>query len=176
MQRIDPQTAGARKVDCAEWFSRIVRALVNEMVARDPTDGTLERARNQLMIATREVPTRVIETAGPYLYRYREIILSPDPLAAERHLRSQSYQNEFDAAGPSENKDTSQYIMQRLRNWWHDRSEAEFMVFYPSLQEMTRVYLEYLLLTKGVAPRPRERPELKILDKRVREQVRRPAA
>ena len=177
LQRLsDPRERRREQDSRVDRFNRIIKTLVNEMAARDPADAKLERARNQVIIATREVPTRVIQTAGPYLYKYKDTILSPDPREAERRLRANTFKKEFDAAGPSEKKETSVYIMERLRGWWDQRSDEEFELFNPALQELTRTYVEYLIVGKGFRPNARPPPALAIFDEETRRAARTAAA
>jgi len=153
-------------------FNRIILPLLQELVARDPLDQTFARVQTQIAIGIREVPTRVIETAGPYLFKYRNAILDPALRAHEHQLRAHSFRAEFDAAPPSEKKEFSRYILEKLQTWWDVRSEAEFQLYTPALQELTRVYIEYLLLQKGIAPPLRPPPALEIFSDAARAAVR----
>jgi len=152
-------------------FNRILSILLQEMCDRDPADDTLDRVRNRIGVAVRELPTILIETAGPYLYEHRAVIMSNDP--AQLATLAQKSTKSVDEAEPSEKTELAGYVLRRVVGWWEICSPDEFRVYYPAMQELTRLYLECLVIDKTGKPLPkRDPPVLAIFDPKMRVRVR----
>lgn len=70
------------KARLAERFNAILRTLSKSLAERAPEDAALRRRHVQLGLVFDALPFAAVELAGPYLYKYRDQILSGE--AAER--------------------------------------------------------------------------------------------
>jgi len=124
----------------AEEFNGILKRLTCDLAVRFPTDATIARAKKRVLLAIDVEPLAVINTAGPYLYDYREQIYAGD----DQFFIENDYDAELKQSVDSEKADLTAYIIPRVKEAWGAAGEAEKASYLDTVQALLDAYVEYL--------------------------------
>jgi hypothetical protein len=123
-----------------ESFNHGLKVLTRDLARRHPADATIFRAQKRIMAVIAVSPLFVIDTVGPYLYRYREQIYQ----GAEAFFIENSFDAELKACIDQEKADMVSYIIPRAKECARALPADEKEQYKELVVALLDDYLEYL--------------------------------
>lgn len=123
-------------------FTGIIRRLAIDLSTHYPNDAIIYRAKRQILLAIDFDPIRIIKTAGPRLYHYREQIYAGN----DEFFVHNNYDEELKRIARSKS-DVTAYIIPKIKEAWGVSGEAEKIAYRESVRDLLDAYVEFLTLT-----------------------------
>jgi hypothetical protein len=127
-----------------ESFNRAAKLLAIDTAKQFPGDAKIYRVKERILTAASLSPEILINTMGPYLFKYNKQIYKGD---AEFFIAN-SYDEDIKTASDREKTDAVEYIMPKVKEAWKLKTEGEKQEYMEAIQQMLDDYIEYLTLTK----------------------------
>jgi hypothetical protein len=123
-----------------EEFNRTLKRLTTTLASRYPTDAVISRMKKRLILSTSVTPLFLIDTVGPYLYKYRTQIYSED----EGFFIENEYGAELQRCSSAEEASVSLYVIRKAKEAWLAAKAADRGFYIEIVKTLLDVYLEYL--------------------------------
>ncbi len=157
--------------DVVYLFNHELRLLISDLAARYPRDATIARTAKRAALITRDAPIYVVETVGPFLYRYREKIYALDSAggagaageagaaeaageasAAEAFFLDTSFDDEVRAGAPDRVRDVA-YIILKTKECARGMTRGEKQGYFDAVVALLDCYVDYVAAKAGEARR-----------------------
>lgn len=132
-------------VEYVEEFNTILKKMTCELAVRYPGDATISRAKKRILLALDLDPIRIVDTVGPYLYKYRAEVYAGD----DAFFMENDYDSELRADAGSEKVDLAAYIIPKVKTAWGESDAAQREGYKQVVQSLLDVYLDYLALSNA---------------------------
>lgn len=128
-----------------ESFNSKIRILARDLAQQYPNDATIGRAQKRTNTVTALSPLFVIDSVGPYLYRYRDKIysLEKDNSAVEFFMEN-TYDTELKAGVNTEKVDLVMYIIPKAKESARALPPGAMADYTRLVVDLLDIYIEYL--------------------------------
>lgn len=124
-----------------EVFAATLRTLTNDLVQRRPNDATIWRAHRRITTGISIDPLGVVNTVGPYLYKYRDQIYNFDS-NVEEFFMANNFDTELMEGVEQERVDLAAYIIPVVKEIARDLPREEKQPYIDAVVNMLDHYLE----------------------------------
>jgi hypothetical protein len=131
-------------IDHVERFNHTLKVVTRDLALRFPNDAVIFRAQRRVMTVIGVNPVFVIETAGPYLYKYRAQMYGND----EEFFLDNSYDTELKEDGVQERVDMVSYIIPKAKECARGLAPAEKEEYKQMIISLLDDYIEYIAAIK----------------------------
>ncbi len=135
-----PPPPPADNVAIVEEFNRRIRLLARSLAEQYPSDATIARAQKRIGLAADVEPLAVLNTVGPYLYRYREQILAGD----EAFFIENTYDAELREGVAADRVSLAAYIIPKVKEAWAGKAAAVKAGYKDTVVALLDLYLDFL--------------------------------
>lgn len=129
-----------RESHLAVSFARQIGTLLNLAIEKNTRDRQLKELRERYTIIQTENPIKVIEMAGPCVWRYREQIKAGDV----KHFMSADLISENCTDLDEDEINYASQLITSLRMLWQLFTEPERQVVINGFKRLVSLYAEYL--------------------------------
>ena len=138
------KTKEAAMLKHAISFNTNLKLLTKQLGVLYPTDPRIYRATTRIMTALSILPGAVIETAGPYLYKYHETIFNPDVSEALKFFTQNNFDKELETSNSEEDATMIQYIIMKTKMVVADMTEDKKKQYMQIVIELLDDYIDYM--------------------------------
>jgi hypothetical protein len=140
------QTGPNDYIAFVESFNHNLKVLVRDLSKNCPADATLYRAKERTMTVIAVSPLFVIDSVGPYLYKYHVQIyaLEAEPGAMERFFLENDFDTELKASVNQEKADLVKYVIPRAKEYVRTLAPEAKREYGLLIVALLDDYLEYL--------------------------------
>ena len=131
-----------------ESFNRNLKTLVRDIVSKCPNDALIARVQKRVMTVIALEPLKVINSVGPYLYKYRDQIYNTDENSEDFFLEN-SFDAELNAEMNKEKVDMVSYIIPKTKECARNLPKAEKEEYKALVIALLDDYVEYLIAIKS---------------------------
>jgi hypothetical protein len=136
-----PSGAPAKKlVEYVETFNGTIKRLTADLAARFPTDATIWRVKERVLLAIDQWPMFIIEQVGPYLYRYQEQIYAGN----EAFFLDTDYDQDLRKSVDQGRAELAAYIIPKAKEAAKGLNAEERAEYHQMAQDMLDDYIEFL--------------------------------
>jgi hypothetical protein len=118
--------------------------IINAMYSKNKKEPEIIELRDKFLVAKKEVPEKIINDTGPYLWTYREQIKKREI----KKLLENDFQEEigqYKETIPSMEKfEKIPHLINQIKRTWHLFTSAEQNAMFTLLQELTGYYASYV--------------------------------
>lgn len=140
------------EVEIIESFIRTLRRLTTEMMARFPDDPIVAQAKRQISVAADMIPSQIVsQEVGPYLYKYRDYILSEDREMAERFFLPLDFEEDIEQLDDTDRAQTTRHIIRRVKDAWQVVPEEDKNRYHEEVQSLLYDYIDFEAQRQGIA-------------------------
>jgi len=129
---------------CATVFNDNLKMLTKDLGVRFPKDPIVYRATSRIMTALSVLPMMVIESAGPYLYAYRNIIYDKDYNEALKFFADNDFDEEVRQANGADDMSMIQYIIVKTKDVIKILPDNEKKQYMDIVIDLLDNYVDYL--------------------------------
>lgn len=130
-------------------FIKTAKALAIDLHQRFDGDPTIDRIKKRIILAANALPIHIVEVAGPYIYRYREVIYSDDETVWGQFFEPNSgniFSEDIGRAKDAENRDLATYLIPKLQALARGETSEVRKAYVDKTRELLDDYLDYLVL------------------------------
>ncbi len=134
-----------QKEESATKFCKNLRYLMNCLYLKNKKDDDILQMQERVRIATQTNPITVIQTAGPYFYKYRNQLAKRDMnffLSPETDFRNDVAEANRTNGGDID-VDSTPEVVQKMRETWSQYSSPERNVIMQKAVEMLGYVAQY---------------------------------
>lgn len=133
-------------------FVSTLKALMNDLAKRRPSDAIVGRARKRLNTAADMFPITIMEIAGPYLYQHRKDILSEEMATWQRFFTDpNAFKADLESAEDASKRDAAEYLIPKIQEIVGGMEDAKQSEYIETVRELLDDYMDWHLLTGGGA-------------------------
>ena len=144
---MDARTRNAEVMEHVNIFAQNIKILARELLKVYPGDAMMWRAQKRTATITALDPVFVIESVGPYLYKYREQIYAMlDNGSADSFFLENTFDSELTESVVQEKTDMVSYIIPKVKMHVRILPTAEKQVYIEMIIDMLDSYVGYLTL------------------------------
>lgn len=133
----------------ADRFNLDLKALTVDLHDRYPRDAKIDRAYKQIMTVINYDPLFVIDTAGPYLFKYKEQIealrTETSTLAIETFFLENTFDTELKQSTDMEKKGLVQYIIPKAKEPYRNLTLEERKPYRARVVRLLDNFVDYSL-------------------------------
>lgn len=124
-------------------FASGMGMILSLLLQKNPRDEDLRKYQEQFIVIQTQTPNYIIETAGPYIWKYREEILNDNVnyFLSKNLIKDYKFEDES-------TMENAQYYIDKIRMIWHIMTNEEKQLITNKFKHFLSLYASYLFHCK----------------------------
>lgn len=129
-----------------ENFVGCLRRLMSALARMRPNDAMVLQTQKRVSLAADALPVSVLEVSGPYLYMYRERIMSDDPAVWQQFFRPGAFDQDLQDAEDPNKRDAAAHLIPAIQEIVSGMPRVRQAEYIETVRTLLDDYMDWLLL------------------------------